>query len=103
MIEIIYKMPNRHGRTMQVPPKLSVLQNLAGGDIQTKEVFKGVAMITGAEGKLRGEDLNFTYGFAKVYGPAIFTGIERGKYTSLTEFQKELVRSLLEEKGGANE
>lgn len=103
MIDIIYKQPNLPKRPMQIPNKLNVFQNLIGGDIQAKEVFKGIAMITGAEAKLRGEDKNFEYGFVKIYGPAIFAGIERGKYISLTGFQQELVRSLLEEKGGANE
>ena len=103
MIDVIYKLPNNPGRVMKIPSKLYIFQNLTGGDIQAKEIFKGVAMITGAEGKLRGEDLNFEYGFAKIYGPAIFAGIEKGKYISLTGLQKEIVRSLLEKKGGANE
>lgn len=100
VIKILYKQPGLPAKEMLVPNKLSIYQSLVAGDIQAKEVFKHIAMITNQEGKLREMDANFKYGFVTIYGPAVFVGTDKGRYQSITEFQREVVLAMLGERTG---
>lgn len=95
MIHIIYKQPNLPPRLMQIPNKLNVLQNLVGGDIQAKEIYKNIVMITSQDGQLREQDANFKYGFVTIYGPAIFAGIDRKKYISIEPEQAGIILDII--------
>lgn len=97
MIRVLYKQPGRMVRTMLIQNDLKRFQALVGGYIETVGVLKDVVMIVNEEGKIKGMEPNFLYGFDLIVGPAIFCRVDRDKLASLTEEQAEAVKILIKE------
>ena len=99
-MRVIYKEPGKEPRTMVIPNKLKVLQDLVGGYIETLKIADNVVMIFNEEGKLLGLEPNFYLGAIGdvIVGPVLVVGENGEEFDSLPDDEiKEISRIM---KGG---
>ena len=88
-MQILYKEPGKAPRTMLIPQKLDVMQQLVDGYIETIRVSDKTVLIVNEEGKLKGMDPNFILAvndrIDMILGPAIFCGEDGEDFVSLPD------------------
>ena len=96
-MRIIYKEPGKEPRTMIVPNKLKMLQDLVGGYIETLKIADNVVMIFNEEGKLLDLEPNFFVGAIGdvILGPVVFCEEDGEEFSSLSDNVIELLSGIL--------
>ena len=96
MIKIIIVEPNKQLYIKEVENKLSVLQNIVGGYIETVFIGNDIILICNEEGKLMGLPYNKTVYNEPIVGTFFLTSSNsEGNFISLTDEQIELCMDLL--------
>lgn len=99
-MRILYKEPGKEARTMVVPNKLDVLQDLVGGYIETLTVGD-IVIICNEEGKVKHMPLNFfvkTKAYTEaIVGPAIFCRTDRWEFKGLEAEDITHIKELMTE------
>ena len=87
----IIKNPGQPAFIRQIDNKLSALQDLVGGDIQTVDLPHGVIMIVNEEGKLMGLKPNFRLEHDLIVGTAVFVSADGEEFAGLSERQENYI------------
>lgn len=94
-MRVILKEPGKSAEARDIENNLETLQSLVGGWIEHVPFIDGVGLIINEEGKLRGMQPNFEYGWDAVVGPAIFVGEADEDFTDIAESGEKKVLEFL--------
>jgi hypothetical protein len=101
-MKILYKLPGQEPRSMIVPNKLEVLQQLVSGYIEHDAMYEygeraNYSILVNEEGKLLGLERNFKLYEDYIVGPAIFVRESGDEFTGVPEDAAKMIRQHFKE------
>lgn len=98
-MRILFKDVGKPIRSLVIPNKLKVMQQLVGGYIEPVYLTAESALICNEEGKINGMKKNFYLDCIDdwVFGPALFVGVDGEEFCNLSVAETEHIWKCFEE------